>query len=167
MKHLIILLILIPFSLSAQKWVYKIEKNAFDGDYKYAYVTGKGGKFPYHDPNLVINYFTKSGSLNIYINDAGYSGCDDSKIYFKFDNQEDVLFCDASSNDENDIWFFTFDNDQAIKAMLDVMKKSKIIHVRLKSECYQADYEFSLTGSTVAIDFVCKEFFEELKNKEN
>lgn len=161
------MMLLIPLSLSGQKWIYKLEKNAFDGDYKFAYVTGKGGSFPYHSPRMIINYFAKTGGLNIFFSGAGYAGCDDKIIYFKFDNQENVISCEALTDDENEVWFFTFENDQAIKALLDMIKASKVLHVRLKSSCYQADYEFSLAGSSVAIDFVCKEFFEEMKNNGN
>jgi len=160
-----ILILLIPFNLSAQKWVYKLEKNAFDGDYKYAYITGKGGEFPYHQAKLVVNYYTKSSIANIYIADAGYAGCDNAVIYFKFDNNENIMSCLALTNDNKDVWFFSFENNETIQAMLNILKTSKTLNVRLKSDCSQADYEFSLIGSTTAINFVCKEFFEEIKQK--
>jgi len=159
----LILFLLLSQFLYAQKWVYDISENKFDGDSKYAYVIGTGDKFPYNTPRLYVNYFIDEKSLNIYIAKGGYSGCPNNLIYVIFEGEDQKYIFNASSNSENDIWFFkeslnTYSSSISFFDMFEKMKAYKTMYVRLVNDCYQTDLIFSLNGSSPAINFVAAEY---------
>ena len=102
----ILLLIIMTFSITSySQWTYGSGKSDFDGNYKTSSVYGRGGRFPYTKPYLVVNKFENS-SVNIYFSDAGYSGCDGRKIYFKFNDDNVVYETSYVGNGTNsDSWF--------------------------------------------------------------
>lgn len=154
------LTIKISFSFS-QEWKFKALNDPFDGKYKSASVVGTG-VFPYNNPLLVINYFEKDQSLNIYFNQVTYAGCDNLIIYIKFDNEEKIYEYDASTNSDRKSWFistYAIESD----SLFNIMKSKNKMHVRLISNCGKDDYEFPLKGSTIAINFVTKDYFVAMK----
>ena len=87
MKKLLLLsLLLIPNLILSQSWVYNTTGNPIDGEFKYAYVEGRGGKFPYNDVKLFFNKVMKSRTYNLYISGAGYFIEDYSEVKVYFEN---------------------------------------------------------------------------------
>jgi hypothetical protein len=163
----ILLLIVITFSVSSySQWTYKSGKSDFDGNYKTSSVYGSGGKFPYTKPLLVVNKFKKS-SLNIYISNAGYSGCSNNVISLKFNGDEKIYKTDySSSGSNNDSWFLSSFYNLEDFELIEKFKKHSSMSVRLKSSCGCSDYKFSLGGSTKAINFVVGENWIQQKKEE-
>lgn len=158
-----IVLLIVNFTIG-QKWTYTSGGNEFDGKYKTASIRGKGGKFPYNSPLFVVNYFDKDNKLNVYFNDVGYAGCDDKYVYLKFDGSDEIYMFYVTSNLNKDAWFLWLKKDGSknylsILELLDKLKTNNTMYVRLKSLCGQKDYEFSLSGSSTAINFVTNDYF--------
>lgn len=156
----------------SQSWTYSSGGNAFDGKYRTSSITGTGTNYPYNKPLFVVNYFENSKSLNIYIADVGYAGCDNKIVKIKFNNNDTIYAFDASTDENKEIWFlsqysynYNYTNltfDQLLKKL---MRYSKM-YIRITSDCGQNDLEFSLNGSTKAIKFVLpKNYFEIQKRK--
>ena len=161
-------LLFIPFATS-QTWTYKSTGNDFDGKIRTSSVVGKGGEFPYTSPRLVINFFENDKSLNFYITDMGYTGCDDNKAVLLIDGSKRFKTVYVSDDAENTTLFF--DNFESINSdeigafslleMLQLLKTGSKLSIRVANDCYQRDYSFSLTGSTSAINFVLGRDFDE------
>jgi hypothetical protein len=173
MKKVYLILIIIPlFSISyCQSWSYKAGENVFDGKYKIASVVGKGGKFPYNSPVFVINNF-KNETINIYISDVGYAGCDNKVAIIKFAGDSSTYKFAIKTNSDKDTWFIDYlyystDEDYInwIK-LLDNLKKYSRMYIRLSSDCGQTDLEFPLIGSTAAINFVASDYINKIKQEE-
>lgn len=154
MKNIILpILILISISCYSQ-WSYKSSKSDFDGSYRTSSVYGSGGEFPYNKPLLVVNKF-EEGSLNIYISNAGYSGCSNNVISLKFNGDKKIYKTNyAGSGANNDSWFLSSFYELEDFELLEKMMKHSSMSARLKSSCGYSDYKFSLGGSTKAINFV-------------
>jgi hypothetical protein len=172
MKNILIVLLASVFTISfGQNWNYKSGVNAFDGKYKTASTVGKGGKFPYNDPIFVVNLFDNN-NLNVYISNTCYAGCDDKKAYIKFDGDVQMYTYSISTNSENNSWFIDYqryssdyDSVSMIK-LLDKIKLHSKMFIRLSSSCGQYDYEFSLKGSTAAINFVAGNYIAKIKQND-
>jgi len=173
MKKYLILFAFIIFIINttyAQRWTYKSGGNAFDGKYKTSSIKGSGGEFPYTSPYFVVNYFENSEQLNIYVSNAGSAICDGKIVYMKFDNDEKLYQFKVSTNADEDLWFLEkYYNDESTLSKVELLNKLKSqnrIYVRLRSDCGQTDYEFSLAGSSAAINYVTAEYFNKLKQIE-
>lgn len=46
------------------------------------------------------------------------------------------------------------ENDSELKLFIKDVKTYSVMHVRLLSDCIKSDFEFSLKGSTTALNFV-------------
>lgn len=156
---------LILFSaLTYSQWKKSGKNDVFDGNYRSAMVIGSGGNFPYTKPILVVNYFEKSDNLNIYIDNAGYSGCSNKVIYFKFDGDENIYRSTSISTDANkEAWFIETGNYSTLAnqkffdyelQLLEKLKKHNTLDIRMRSNCGESDYKFKLSGSTSAINYV-------------
>ena len=164
MKKLLLLsLLLIPNLILSQSWVYNTSGNPIDGEFKYAYVEGKGGKFPYNDVKLFFNKVMKSRTYNLYISGAGYFIEDYSevKVYFVFDDEEDIYISESVSiSNDNELIFL--ENFEVVKTgniffqdyIIDKLKKSNSLFIRVEDINGKNDYKFNLSGSTKAINFV-------------
>jgi hypothetical protein len=163
----ILLLIIVTFSTSSySQWSYKSSKSDFDGSYKTSSVYGTGGKFPYTKPYLVVNKF-ENRSVNIYFSDAGYSGCDGRKVFFKFEGDEVIYETSYVGNGAgNDSWFISSFKNTTQYQFIHRLKNSSLLSVRIRSDCGSVDYKFGLRGSTKALNFVLGEKWGEDKNKE-
>lgn len=154
----------------SQKWQTNSSNTPFEGNVRYAIVVGNGGKFPYTKPKMVVNYFENLSSLNIYINDAGSTVCDNKRAYLVFDNEKEVFHFDIDTDKNNETWFFikstlnlkTLSNIE----LLEKLKKHSILFVRLESDCSKYDFSFSLNGSTSAINFVLGDYYKKLVKEE-
>lgn len=156
---------LILFSaLTYSQWKKSGKNDVFDGNYRSARVIGSGGNSLYTKPILVVNYFEKSDNLNIYIDNAGYSGCSNKVIYFKFDGDENIYRSTSISTDANkEAWFIQTGNYSTLAnqkffdydlQLLEKLKKHNTLDIRMRSNCGESDYKFKLSGSTSAINYV-------------
>ena len=153
MKKLLFILLFTSISYS-QSWKYNTFESDFDGSYKLARVYGTGGEFPYKNPDLVVLRYS-TGSINIYISGAGYSGCDNKKVKFKFNNDDEIYTTSSvGGGTNNDSWFINSMNDISERQLLEKFTKHNSVSVRLISNCSSKDYKFSLSGSTKALDNV-------------
>ena len=153
MKKLLFILLFTSISYS-QSWKYNTFESDFDGSYKLARVYGTGGEFPYKNPDLVVLRYS-TGSINIYISGAGYSGCDNKKVKFKFNNDDEIYTTSSvGGGTNNDSWFINSMNDISEIQLLEKFTKHNSVSVRLISNCSSKDYKFSLSGSTKALDNV-------------
>jgi len=155
MKKLLFILILLTTSLSySQSWKFKTFTSDFDGKYKLARVYGTGGEFPYQKPDLVVIKHS-GGSVDIYVSEAGYSGCDNKFIYFKFNGDEKTYQTNSvGGGANNDSWFVHSMEDITTNELLEKFTKHNSVAVRLGSNCGRNDFKFSLRGSTKALNNV-------------
>lgn len=173
MKKNIILIVFVLFISNnnyGQKWTYSSGGNVFDGQYKTSSIIGTGGEFPYNKPIFVVNLFEKD-QLNVYIGDAGFAGCDNKIAFIKFDKSEELYTFDITTNQNKDIWFLKEDYRRketsiSIIDFLEKLKNHNILYIRLYSDCNQSDYKFSLSGSSVAINYVVSDYINKLKEIE-
>jgi hypothetical protein len=152
MRRKILLLFFITLTFkSFSQWSYKTVKSDFDGTYKRAIVVGSGGEYPYKNPYLVVRYGKENG-LDIYISDAGYSGCDNRQVFFKF-NGDDEKYKSKYVNEgaNSDSWFISSLENSSLFELLDKFMKHSYVSVRLSNDCSLKDYRFSLGGSSNAI----------------
>lgn len=170
MKQLVtfvLLFLFVPFATS-QNWTYKSTGNDFDGKIRTARIDGKGGEFPYNTPSLIINYFESDKSLNFYIIDMGYTGCDNNLAVFIIDGSKRFKTTSISDNAENTALFFeTFESTNSIEysnlqllEMLQLLQSGSRLSIRVSNDCYQRDFTFTLSGSTAAINYVLGRDFE-------
>jgi len=167
MRRKILLLFFITLTFkSFSQWSFKTVKSDFDGTYKRAIVVGSGGEYPYKNPYLVVRYGKENG-LDIYISDAGYSGCDNRQVFFKF-NGDDEKYKSKYVNEgaNSDSWFISSLENFTLFELIEKFKKHSYVSVRLINDCSLKDYRFSLNGSTKAIDYVISNTEVDSKIKE-
>ena len=166
MKKILVLIVLIFSFKGYSQWTYSSGKSDFDGSYKTSSVYGSGGEFPYTKPLFVVNKFSDR-TLNIYISNAGYSGCDGREIFFKFNNDEKIYKTEYVGNDSSsEIWFITSLKNIKDYDFIEKLKNSSSMSVRIKSDCGSEDYKFRLDGSTKALNYVLgKNWVQKEKNK--
>ncbi len=142
--------------LFAQGWKVSSGESDFDGRYTSAVCRGSGGSYPYSVPLLVINNYNKN-SINFYITDFGYGGCDYNDVKFLFDKTREYS-ANITVNDEKDILFFTsFTGDAGIvlnELIFNEMLISKRLAIRIQNSCYSRDFIFDLNGAASALDKV-------------
>lgn len=146
----------IIISINAQ-WKTSSGNNKFDGNFKQAYILGKGGSYPFNKPILHINRFNE-GEPNLYLDNIGFTGCDNPSLSFAFDKSDEVFYFQAGSNVDNDAVFLS----GTIREFSDLFKlfnEKSIVFVRHSNSCGQEDYEFSLSGSNKAIEYVISDFY--------
>lgn len=146
------------------QWKYKSEKNQFDGNYKIAYVVGKGTDFPYNNPVLVINEI-EGKSMNLYLGKIGYTGCDRNNLKLTFG--DDIIYraYDLTTNNDNDVLFISsIEGISLYEFVQKLMDKSKL-YVRFSSSCTSNDMEFTLSGSTKAIKYAASNWLDRAKKE--
>jgi len=161
MKKILAVIFFINLSAFSQ-WSFNSSKNDFDGNYKLAYVIGSGGEYPYNNPYLKVSKYEESTKVNIYISDAGYSGCDNLFLYFKFDEDNTIyVSSEVVSGVSNEAWFLKSIDKIEIFELLEKFKKHKTVSVRVGSGCGFNDYKFSLNGASKSINYVVgEEYFK-------
>lgn len=144
-----------------QKWTYNSGNNPFDGNFVTSSIIGIGGKYPDNKPILKVNHFENNNHLNIYLIDVGYAGCDNKIAYIKFDNESKIYTLPVLTNSDRDAWFLDFsiiDSPLTILELLKNLKTQNKVFIRISSDCGKSDLEFSLLGSTVAIDYILADY---------
>ena len=166
MKKLVILLLFVIFSLNSigqfkysGNWTYGTNTDVFDGRYKIASVKGSSSTIPYKTPTFSIWIMKDKSIPDVCFKGVPYSGCDGKKVKIKFDNKETVYQMVASGGANNESWFIQPYEYRFTEDFLKALKTSVTMYVRLNSDCDQSyDCSFSLTGSTVAINFLKIDF---------
>ncbi|MFK5879291.1 MAG: hypothetical protein QM478_07320 [Flavobacteriaceae bacterium] len=161
-KTIFLFLFISNFTVNSQSWDYKSGGNAFDGKYKTSSIQGTGTDYPYHNPMLVINVF-KEESLNFYIASAGYfPDKSEMEILWVFSNEPNTFYTSYNfslSVDSKTIFLSEFKNLNTHNILselefIEKLKTAKTVSVRIKNEYGKNDIEFSLRGSTKAIEYV-------------
>ena len=160
-KTIIIYLALIISSVGvSQSWKYQSGGNTFDGKYKTASIQGKGNDNPYTKPLLVINKFNES-DLNFYISSSGYyNDADDVEVVFALNGDGENLYLatDLSlSDDGKTIFLSSFASNKEVLLnyeMINLLKSSSKLEVRIRDNYGRNDLKFSLSGSQKAINYV-------------
>ena len=167
MKNLLFIFGLLFVCNMYSQWTYSSGKSDFDGSYRTSSVYGVGGKFPYTKPLFVVNKFPDR-PLNIYISNAGYSGCNGREIFFKFNNDEKIYKTEYVGNDSSsEIWFITSLKNIKDYDFIEKLKNSSSMSVRIKSDCGSEDYKFRLDGSTKALNYVLGENWAKNKKEKD
>lgn len=178
MKRQILLTVCTLFIINtvfSQTWNYSKGGDAFDGKYRTSSIEGIGDEFPYQDPSLIVNYFPDDKNLNVYLTDAGYAGCEGKTVKVKFNNDETIYVFNATTNSNEEIWFiheYPYEYSRStevipVPELLEKMKKYHRMFVRISSDCGTNDLEFSLNGSSKAINFILPDnYFEKYEQKQ-
>jgi hypothetical protein len=166
MKKILIIFSLVIFMAPAhaQSWNYNAGENPFNGKYRSCSVMGEGYKYPYKNPLISIIYYENPFLIRFYISDAGYAGCDNKSAYLKFDGENKIYQFSVFTNNSKEIWVLGNSDQINFFELIDKMKKYNNIYVRLESDCSVADFIFSLSGSSKAIDYT---FYTLYKKKEH
>lgn len=166
---LLIFLFTLP-SLLLSQWTYRSGSNKFDGSYKVAQVIGKGGEWPYKDPTFNIIRWNED-EPDIYIGNIRYTGCDDATIEITFNDNKEIYAYDANPSINKNAAYIDFSklyswrNSISMVELVELLRNENRLYIRYADNCGSEYYEFSLSGSTKAINFVAKEYFEELKEE--
>ena len=153
---LILISLILGQDICAQNWKINVGESDFDGKYTSAINRGTGGAYPYNSPALIINRFN-DGSINFYLTDFGYAGCQGNEVVFLFDKSRkyEGVF---TVNEENNILFFKsfFKDDNVVinEQVYNELLKSQRLALRVSNSCFSRDYVFNLSGSSSAIDKV-------------
>jgi hypothetical protein len=161
----IAILIAIEINIHCQTWRYYSDEDAFDGNYKVASIVGTGYEFPYIKPLFVINSF-ENKPFNIYVTDVGCACCDNLMAYIKFDKNDELYSYSVLTNSEQDTWFIQWYTSKVVLELFNNIKAHAKMYVRLTSDCSQDDFIFSLSGSTVAVNYVTADYVNSLKRIE-
>lgn len=161
--RLFILLCFIICQVSYGQWTFKKGGNKFDGEYKTASILGKGGEWPYTKPAFVINRFGED-EPNLYLASIGYTGCSSPTISFAFDGVDEILVFRSSSDKEKEAAFI-LGSAYEIQNLLKLLKSKSKFYVRYEDSCNKKDFEFSLSGSTNAINYVVGNYYDEYINR--
>jgi len=159
-------------------WIYQTVNDEFDGKIKTCYVVGIGSEFPYENPTFVINKRIVSqdttkktnyqkykecnikpaeDTLNIYISNVPYSGCEVNNAKIKFDISETIFFPRISMNPGRKEWFMEILNEDEFHEFFRLLKTGRQMTIRLYSNCIsEFTARFSLNGSSAAIDYISK-----------
>ncbi len=170
MKHLFVVFF-ISFFCFSQNWKYDEAGNAFDGKYKEASVTGKGTDVPYHQPLLVIRKFDEQEYPDFFLYGAGtFDYYDKPTVSFNFDNEDEIYvsnYHSVSVSDPNTIFFEDF-NNISFYDIIQKIKNGNKLYIRVVTPPWDRknDLEFSLSGSSKAINFVIdKDLFDKIKQE--
>jgi hypothetical protein len=174
MKNTIILIVVVLlFSstiLGQNSWEYGKEGNAFDGTYKYAFVEGKGSRFPYNDPTLIVR-LNDNGEYAFFLNNSGfYQNEDDVDVYWAFNKGSSGIYhsCCSSimlSKDGSAIFFEDIKTPENefidMFSFLELMMESSDLSIRVSSKYSNNTISISLRGSSRAIDYVMPKTFRD------
>jgi hypothetical protein len=150
MKTLILIFTLFfSLNLSAQ-WVYKTITDGFDDPYKIAYTDNPSGAY--------LKLENVEGKVAFYIKGGYY--CDDVISYdFVFQLGQEVYKVSGVGvkNESSDIVFFTPDLLNEEYETVNWFKKCSKLKIRInESYCTNSYYEFNMSKSSSALDFMSK-----------
>lgn len=166
MRKLIFFTIFIPLLSFGQVWVFEEGGNPFDGQYRTAQITANNGEFPYHESKLVVNIFNNK-KVNVYITESGYyNSTSELEVLWAFDNEPNVIYgsrYNGISAGGKTIFFEGIYTSNPYKEyskfdLIEKLKSSTKVSVRLRDPYGKNDVSYSLSGSTAAIGFVFENY---------
>ncbi|WP_209399814.1 hypothetical protein [Pseudozobellia sp. WGM2] len=159
MRALLYLFLFYPF-IAFSQWNTGQEENVFDGKYRFAYVIGNGGDFPFNKPKLSIIRFEDSPP-QIELSEIGYSGCSRNTIRIKFNDDEGIINCDnPHANVNKDAIHFPYFENLSKENFFELLKTKNKVYIRFVSSCGLTEYNFSLSGSSSSIDYVLQGYYD-------
>ena len=178
MKKLFIIILtgFLSAPVHCQTWTYRAVTDTVSGNYKTSSIQGVGTEWPYTRPLFIIISFGDSvNNTDIYFTKVPCACCDNPRVMIKFDEEEKRYNFRSTTNQSEDIWFLEFkkesvrwdpginewidyatdedDADRFFSFIKDLKTRSKM-YVRLTSDCRKYRCEFSLRGSTVALNYL-------------
>ncbi len=124
----LVLMILFP-ALMLSQWKTESGVNDFDGPYKVAYVSGKGGDYPNKPILSVVKFEDSSPSLRI--SGIGYVGCERNTLRLLFNDDDDIILCDRpTANSDKDFLSVAFFENIAQADFFIMMKQKSKISIR-------------------------------------
>jgi hypothetical protein len=174
LKVFLFFFILIPMSIFSQSWEFKNSGNAFDGFKKIAFAENIKTDTTIATLGLV-NF---SNKRVIKWGDLGEDGIDNlnlililkeqiapERILISFDNENFYYEINFSSNDDDKLFVLNAYSDDFKKflSLLDIisnLKTKKMLHIRAIEGESKLDFNFSLKGSSDAINktFICPDY---------
>ncbi len=162
MNKILLFFFILFSSISFSQWSYSESGNEFDGKIKVTKVIGKGSNYPYNNPKLILNYFLKDDSYNLYIDNSGYFN-DGVNVTMIFDKEPNIFYKSYNqsiSADNKTIFIDEFyindelDNRIGFFEVLQKLKSNNSLSIRVEDDYGKNDIRFSLSGSTRGINFV-------------
>jgi regulatory protein YycH of two-component signal transduction system YycFG len=173
LKVLLIFFVLIPISIFSQSWKFNNSGNAFDGFKKIAFTENTS-----NDNTIaslgIVNY---SNKRVIKWGDLGDNGIDNlnlililkeqiapERILISFDNENFYYELNFSSSDDELFILNAYSDDfKKFLSFLDIisnLKTKKMLHIRAIEGESKLDFNFSLKGSSDAINktFICPDY---------
>lgn len=156
-----------------QSWTYKKGGNPFDGEYRTSLVVGTSDDQTYRNPMFVVNHFDETAQFNIYIGNIGFF-CDNVSVKVMFKGDETVYHAILSAQNKKETVFldrFYYLEDRNVRVFLtkfdflDLVKQGSIMYVRVEDNCDIMNLEFSLSGSSKAINFVYGDLKEKIEKQ--
>lgn len=155
MKRIFIISFLISSFFCQGQWAFKTEEDPFDGKELIAAGVGYGGDFPYNNPRIIFRNNIKKNELEVYIDGAGYSGCDNNRVNFSFGNADDVISFYGIESVGNDAVFLDFEDEADsfldLNYLIDNLKFKNIVYVEVRNDCRINRFRIRLNGSSSAL----------------
>ena len=170
MKIALVILVCLPFIIHGQQignWTISSETNSFDGEVKYASISGTGGDYPYTSPNLM--FIVRESKLTIYLSNIGTICTDGSIMLVIFDNDGNSKKVYGLPSESLNSLVFVFKDspagtgrlltDFSYQSFIDHIKKSDILDIRVpNSPCGSYDYKFLMEGSSDVFNLLLEDY---------
>jgi len=155
----------IEINIHCQTWKYDSGETAVNGKYYMASVLGTGYEYPYTKPLFGISRFEK-GELNIFVTKVECACCDNLYAIIEFDKNSKPYLYKVKTNNNKDTWYIGWVEFADLKELLNNIKSRTTMHVGLKSDCGQNDFDFLLSGSSVLVNDVTTDYLNHLEELE-
>ena len=156
MKKLIFFLLLLSHFSYAQ-WIYNKKVDPIDGLTETVIASGRGGKFPYEKPNLVIRKI--NNEIAMYISGMGSTACGSLKLTFSYGDPNNLMEFYLEDSVTGDAAFIPQDDIIKISSFIQLLKEKTIAYFRFSSRCSMNNFNISLTGSKSYLERILNEDF--------
>lgn len=165
---------LISFPVYCQVWRYNVKHDTIKGNYKTVTAQGTAAEFPYQKPLLIINVYSNNpGNPEIYFTKVPCACCKNTRVMIRFDEEEKRHNFYVTTNETEDIWVLLFkkesirwdgkinewidyvtdiDDPGKLSDFINNLKIHNRMYVRLRDDCRRYTCEFSLKGSSAALN---------------
>ena len=145
MKKLLLLLLIVPFLISAQ-WSFSEKNDPFDGNVKMVIAQGYGGYFPYENPSLVFRI--EGNKREIYISGAGSTSCDRPYLDISFGDPNSIETFYLNESIDKDAGFINMNETKKIFELVKKLMEMNTAYFRFGTNCSLNRFKFSLRGSS-------------------
>ena len=148
MKKLLLLLLVVPFLISAQ-WSFSEKNDPFDGNVKTVIAQGYGGDFPYQNPSLVFRI--QGNKREIYISGAGSTSCDMPYLDISFGDPNSIESFDLDESIDKKAGFINMNETKKIFELVKNLMEMNTAYFRFGTDCSSNRFKFSLRGSSKSL----------------